>query len=414
VIKKIIGSDNFSKNIAIVFAGTTLASFLNLLYQLLIAHQLAAWQFAAFNSLLAIFMLAAAPVSTLQMGIAKYSAKYNALGESSKVSDLLSGLFKKTLLASLFILLLFLLVSPKIISALKIPSMASVYILAFLVSAMYITPVLAGGVQGLEIFRWYAGAVAGAGILKLVLAFVMLLMGYQIAGALGALLASILISLVLFYIPLRKYINFSVSAEQIEYRQIFGFLVPVALANFCFIALVNFDMIWVKYFFTPDDAGLYALAQMIGKIFLFLPGAVSIVMFPRTAGLNARQIETFTTLKRSLFYGFSLCLVALVFYNLFPVLVLKVLTGKTFSYSVTLGRLFSVSMTFFALIYIQIFYFLSIKDLRFLKYLIGLTLLQNLFIYIFHNSLIGIQLILCINGLVLFILGLWLLKRKRE
>jgi len=414
VIKKIIGSDSFSRNIAIVFAGTTLASFLNLLYQLLIAHQLAPWQFAAFNSLLAIFMLAAAPVSTIQMAVVKYSAKYNALGESSKVSDLLSGLFKKTLLGSLFILLLFLLVSPGIISALKIPSMASGYILALLVSAIYITPVLAGGVQGLEVFRWYAGAIAGVGILKLALAFLMLFLGYQIAGALGALLVSVLISLVLFYIPLRKYINFSASREQIEYRQIFGFLVPVALANFCFIALVNFDMIWVKYFFTPDDAGLYALAQMIGKIFLFLPGAVSIVMFPRTAGLKARQLETTTTLKRSLFYGFSLCLLALLFYNLFPFFVLKVLTGKTFSYSVTLGRLFSVSMTFFALIYIQIFYFLSIKDLRFLKYLIGLTLLQTLFIYIFHNSLIGIQLILCINGLVLFILGLWLLKRKKR
>jgi len=149
VIKKIIGSDSFSRNIAIVFAGTTLASFLNLLYQLLIAHQLAPWQFAAFNSLLAIFMLAAAPVSTIQMAVVKYSAKYNALGESSKVSDLLSGLFKKTLLGSLFILLLFLLVSPGIISALKIPSMASGYILALLVSAIYITPVLAGGVQGL-------------------------------------------------------------------------------------------------------------------------------------------------------------------------------------------------------------------------------------------------------------------------
>ncbi len=176
--------------------------------------------------------------------------------------------------------------------------------------------------------------------------------------------------------------------------------------------LVNSDMVLVKYFFSPSDAGLYSLAQMLGKIFLFLPGAISMVMFPRTSGLNAKNMETVSVLKRSLLYVLGLCILSVLFYNFFPSLVLKILTGKAYPESIVLGRLFSVSMTFFALLYILLMYFLSVKDLRFIKYLVFFTALQLLAIAVFHNNLIQVQLILCINAIVLFCIHLSLLIKN--
>jgi len=414
MIEKLKSLDTFSKNIIIVFAGTSLLNFFNLLYQLLIAHKLSPSDFAEFNALLSLFTIISSSLGTIQLAVAKYSAEFNARGQVAKVKFLLSDLFKKTSVLAILTFLVFWLSSGFITKVLKIPSLNSGYILACLLALCWPTPVLAGAVQGLELFGWLTLASVISGALKLVLAFIAILSGYAISGALGALLASSLIFIAIFYLPLRKFISLSVQKEEIDYKQVVNYLFPVAISTFCYMSLVSMDMILVKYFFKPQDSGIYSLAQMVGKIFLFLPVAISIVMFPRSSGQNAKNLDTFSILKRSLYYASILCIIASLIYNIFPGFIMKVLTGKIFSESVMLGRLFSVSMIFFALLFVLITYFLSIKDLRFIKYLVLFTILEFLAIVLFHSNLIQIQLILSINAISLFIIHLGLAYRKKE
>jgi len=405
--------DSFNKNIVIVFAGTSLVNLLNLLYQLLIAHRLSAFEFAAFNSLLSIFMIISSPLGTLQIAVAKYSAEFNAHNQLSKLRFFLSDLFKKTSVLAISTLLIFWFSSVYIMNSLKISSATSGYILAVLLASTCLAPVFAGGVQGLELFGWLSSVSVITGVLKLVLAFVFVLLGYNIAGALGALLASSLIGLVIYYFPLRRYISLEAIKEDIRYKEIFIYLFPVGITYFCFMNLVNFDMVMVKYFFSPQDSGIYSLAQMVGKIFLFLPGAIGIVMFPKISGLNAKNMDTLSILRKSIMYVFGLCILSVLFYNSFPYLVLKILTGKAYPESIMLGRMFSISMTFFSLLYILLMYFLSVKDLRFIKYLVFFTALQFLAIVLFHKNLIWVQLILCINAILLFCIHLALVNLSK-
>jgi O-antigen/teichoic acid export membrane protein len=250
------------------------------------------------------------------------------------------------------------------------------------------------------------------GALKLVFAFIFISLGFNIAGALGAFLIASLIGIIISFFPLKNFLSFKLIEDSINFKDFLSYLAPVGLSFFCFIALVNFDMVLVKYLFSPLQAGFYSLAQMLGKIFLFLPGAISIVMFPKAAGLKAKNMDTDSTLRRSLLYACSLCIIANLVYNLFPNFVLKILTGKVFAESVMLGRLFGISMSFFTLLLILLTYFLSIKDLRFIKYLILSALLQPLAIILFHKTLIHVQLILCINSILLFFMHLLLVYKK--
>jgi hypothetical protein len=66
-----------------------------------------------------------------------------------------------------------------------------------------------------------------------------------------------------------------------------------------------------------------------------------------------------------------------------------------------LGRFFSVSMSLFALVNILISYFLSLRDGRFIKYLVISAAAQYLFILMYHASLPVIQGIMCGNAAVL-------------
>jgi len=414
MLKYIKRIDTFGKNILLVFLGTSLVNLFNLLYQLLIAHRMSGVDFAGFNSLLAIFTLICAPLTTLQTVIAKYTAEFNAQNQIKKIQALLSELIRKMLPLAIITFVGFYFLSFYIMDKLKISSVSAGYILAVLLASSWITPVLLGALQGLELFKWLVSLSVIGGALKLVFAFIFISLGFNIAGGLGAFLIASLIVIIISFFPLKNLISFKLSENRTNFKDFFSYLAPVAVTLFCFVALVNFDMVLVKYLFSPLQAGFYSLAQMLGKIFLFLPGAISIVMFPKTAGLNAKNMDTDSTLRRSLLYACSLCIIANLFYNLFPNFVLKVLTGKVFAESVVLGRLFGISMSFFTLLFILINYFLSIKDMRFMKYLILSALLQPLAIILFHKTLILVQLILCINSILIFFINLALVYKKHE
>lgn len=433
MLKNFKGIDGFTKNIIVVFSGTSLASFLNLIYQVLIAHRFSPSDFAAFNSLLSIFAIFSVPLSTLQAAVAKYSAEFSAQNQDRKVRVLLSGFLRNTFILAVIIFTVFYFLSFHIVDKLKIPSVSCGYILAILLAVSCVAPVFGGGLQGLELFKWLMSASVIGGTLKLVLAFIFILLGFHITGALGALLAGSLAGIIISYIPLKDFFSFKAIKENIDpvrdttnltdntivsngvdFKEIFLYLFPVILANFCFLNLINLDMILVKYFFSPEDSGFYSLAQMVGKIFLFLPAAISLTLFPRTSVLKAKNMDTVPILKKSLFYCLALCIFAVFLYNLSPALVLKILTGKAYPESVLLGRLFSISMSFFALLFVLIAYFLSLNDLRFLKYLFPFTLLQLLAIILFHHSLIQVQVVLCINAILLFVIHLILAYKKGQ
>ena len=214
------------------------------------------------------------------------------------------------------------------------------------------------------------------------------------------------------YAPLKRHFIRKIDRQEINFKEIFTYLFPVAIAYFCFTAITTFDMVLVRYYFSQQDSGAYALAQMIGKIFLFLPGSISVVMFPRTSGLHAQSRDTVSTLKKSLFYVFILAVAACIVYNVFPVFVLTVLTGKAYPDAIFLGRLFSVSMTFYTLLFILITYFLSVRDLRFIKFLVLVSLAQVAGIILFHPSLLAVQAMMCFSSILLFFVHFRLIYRK--
>lgn len=413
MLNRLKAIDGFSKNIILVFSGSMLLNIFNLLYQLLIAHRLAPSDFAGVNAFLSLFLIISMSQGAIQTSLAKYTAEFNAKGLHNKINFLFTSLLKKAAIFSLLTVIVFFAVSAYTAKLLKVNSPVSGYILAVLIALSWVTPVFLGVLQGLELFGWLTSVQVISGILKLASAFVFILLGFNISGALGAILVSSLTILIICHIPLKRFIAFEADNDSFNFKEFLNFIIPVAIGTFCFFTLVSSDLILVRVLFSPEDAGIYSIGQMVGKIFLFLPWAISIVMLPKTSSMNAQKLDTTTVLLRSILYAAGLCVIAGLGYNIFPSFALKVLTGKVLSESIFLGRLFGISMSFFMLLYILISYFLSIKELRFIKYLVFFTVLQILTISLFHKTLVQVQLILCINAILLFFIHLGLVNFKK-
>lgn len=404
----------FEKNIILVFLGTAVVNAFNFLYQLMIAHRLSPIDFAGFNALLSLFMLVSAPLANIQAAVAKYSAEFQAVGSAGQSKRMLLVLIRYGLFAGMAIFVLFYACAPAIAGALKITSLNSAQLLAAMLAFSLLLPLFSGALQGLELFGWMVGILVIAGGAKLILTFIFLTLGFNVSGALSAFLVSSIILVLLPLIPLNRFLTGIADKAAVDFKGFFYFLLPVAASSFSFTAMVNMDMPMVKYFFSGEAPGTYALAQMVGKVFFFFPAAISLVMFPRTAGLNARNMDTRSTLKQSLFYALSLCLLANAAYNLFPDFILKLMTGKAPGEAVFLGRLFALSMSFFTLTFLLISYFLSLKDLRFLGLLAAGAIIQFAAIALLHKSLIQVQLILCLNAGLMFFLHLALVYKGRR
>ncbi|MDD5669971.1 MAG: oligosaccharide flippase family protein [Candidatus Omnitrophica bacterium] len=386
-----------------VFAGTSLVNVFNLLYQLYIAHSLSPEDFAALNTLISIFVLITSPLSNIQTVVVKRTAELSAHSKTDEIRGMVSGILRVIFIPAVILFLIFFIGAPVFLEKLKIQSLSAGYWLAVLIFLSLIAPVFLGTLQGMERFGWFMSSALSSGVSKLLLAIVCIGAGWGVSGALGAFVAASIVGTCVAFVPVRSFFTNQRPDSFAQLKKQIYFIIPVGIATFCFNSLVSFDMVLVKYFFSPSESGVYSLSQMLGKIFLFLPMAVTFVMFPRTAGLKAKKIDTRSTLSLSLLFAVILCAGAVVFYNLFPAFVLKILVGKAPVESIALGRLFSVSMSFFMFVNILISYFLSLHDLRFIGFLIVSALVQFLAISLFHQSLFVVQAILCVNSFFLLV-----------
>jgi O-antigen/teichoic acid export membrane protein len=186
----------------------------------------------------------------------------------------------------------------------------------------------------------------------------------------------------------------------------------VALMSFAI--LTNVDVILVKHFFSALDAGYYSIAQLAGKIFLFLPSALAIVISPKSTTAYVTNSNSHKILYKSLLLAAVLCGIGIVVCFLFPDFVLFILSGKSNNISISLIGLFSLAMSFYALEWIVINYLLAVHSIKFALPLLCLAVLKSVIIYSYHPDLISILYILLTFSVITFLLTLYFARGEKE
>ncbi len=401
-------NSSFFVSIALVFMGTLVANSFHLVYQIIAAHKLSPEDFAAVNSLLSVLFLVAIPAGTLQTAVVSQtaSARARSLGLPQ-----IKALFREYILLSLiagavsFAAVFF--AGRHIQSALQLSSSVQVRFLALMMFFSWVSPVALGMLQGLEMFGWFCSANCATGLVKVVSAALFIYFGAGVPGVLLAvclsLFTTVLVAQAALFPLRRERLSAAMRNEAaVSVRRMFSsYLMPVAVSLFLFTFLVTADMIFVKSLFSPAEAGIYSFAQMAGKIFLFLPSAVPLVMLPKTSGMAAVKADSGIILGKSIIITVLIGAAGAGIFNIVPGFFLNILTGTSVPSVVLLGRFFSLSMSLFAVVYVFIIYFIALQDFRFVKYLFLSAAAQAAAFVLFHASLVNIQQTMCVNAFVL-------------
>ncbi len=407
IIKTIL-ADPIFKHGGVIFGASVLTNILNLVFWLYMVRKLPPQDYGVLNSLVSVLMFFCMPMSILQTVVTRYTSKFMAHKLVNDVQHLLLYFIK---IVSIFLIIVLgvLVIGDHPISAfLRIDEKRLVYAVAAAIIFNSFSAISLGALAGLQRFNDVALNGIVATISKLFLAFVLVILGLRAFGGLLGFVFSFIIAFLLSLFQLPKgLIIFKERAEAVmlNKREIYSYFLPVGLSMVCYFALTNMDVILVKHFFAPLEAGYYSVAQMVGKIVLFVPGAIGVVMFPKIVDSHAKKENSKAILKKCLLAVILLCGIATLGALLFPALILKILTGHDQPVAIGLVKFFAVSMSFFALINILMLYHLSLHRMRYIYFIVVLTGLQFLGICLFHKTLTDVLMVLTACSVVLVYFG---------
>ena len=401
-----------------MFIATTLSGIFNLLYQLFMIRALAPIDFGLLDKLLGLTIITAMPTGTLQAVVTKFIASYKAEKKYANIRDFLRMFLSKLGLVGIGILLVFVIFRSNISAYYKTDNDFLIVIVGFLLFASTLFPLNIGALQGLEKFKSLGTASLANSLLRLGFGILLVNLGFRVGGALTALIIASVATILISFIPLRKYFLFKPevgskdSDPNLNLKDIAKYCFPAFIALFSFALLTNMDLQLISPYFSAEDAGYFAVARMIGKIILYLPGAVTIVMFPKIAAEYTQNKDTTGTLKKSLLVVGLMCSVAGAICIMFPNFILKTLAGAVYPECIPLVMPFVVSMSFYALCSVFLYYYLSVHNMKFIYIAGGFVFIQAGLIKVFHNSLIQVMYMVCFCAIGLFVINLFGLKRK--
>lgn len=407
-LKAFLGRNPLLSSSVVMFVGAAIASSANYLYHLLMGRMLGPSAYGELESVIAILYLLIIVSATLTLVTAKFVADLKVKDDLRGIKYVFSYFTPRLILWGGAICFFLVLLSPQISSFLHLKTVTP-----FILGSLYFFVSLPlafnrGVLQGMLKFKEMATSNIYENGLKLVAAVILVLAGFRINGAitslfLGGLMAWMFTLLILG--SLRKFLS---RKPELSRKKFFSFAIPVLINNLSFTSLYTTDVILVKHFFNPHDAGLYAALAVLGKIVFFASSPIAAVMFPMVINHKSQNRNYRYLLFTSFLLVFLICLGAGLVYTVFPRPMMGLMFGSQYLSASPLVPWMGIFISIYSLAFLVANFFLSVDKTRIIALPFFAGLLQIALIVFFHQSLFQVIIIsLLVSGLLLTALVLF-------
>jgi O-antigen/teichoic acid export membrane protein len=393
-----------------LLAGSGLVGIANLAYNVVAARLLGPTGFANATAVYTILMLLSCITLAFQVVCAKYIAKNPSPAERDNV---FGNLHQRAWIAGIAIGLLLFLFRMPLAAYLNLPDASLISLLA--VGTTFYIPlgVRRGYIQGIHAFGPLAINFMLEGVVRLGGVYILIEMGL---GVKGAVLASVLAVVVAYFAALPspglgslRFRGLSISSG--EGVQAIVFFAGQTVIN-------NFDIVLVKHFFPPLEAGFYAAIALVGRLVNMCAWSVVNTMFPVSAGAASDEHEATPVLFTSLSMVFLILTGLIVGLCVIPNFLWKTLFGAQFAVSSSgtlapLLILYAITAGIYSLSSVIITYEMSRKIANTSWLQLAFSAAMGLGIYWLHHTLrqvIWVQLALMI--ILLFVLTIPLVRNQ--
>ena len=401
--------DHLIRHSSLLMLSSLIASVLNLVFQMVMGRCLAAEEFGAVGALFGLLLMVCIPAGAIQMCMANYAATARASGGNIYMEPIVKFMLLVITPIAIITVALVLAFVHEISSSLRFSSNVPVLlVLVFLVSTLC-TQVSYGVAHGLQ----YFGTVSLAGVMsslaRVVVAYILIVIGFRITGP---LIASIIMMLIFFLITwgrVRRDVAFGLSADNgmKSFKEILSYFWPALIAFGVITVYMYFDTVLARYVFDPYKAGLYIQAGSIARIVAFIAGTILTAMFPKVVNAISKKKDCRLLFVRSM--ALSLVIVASIslFCCVFPSFLAKIIFKTS---SAELDQLIRYSVVAFLpvpLFNLLLFFLMARRVFRFLIFELVICSIYILVLLINQPTVNQMLLAIGAFSLVAFLVALY-------
>ena len=291
----------FRHSIVLLFAAQ-IASVSNLLFQLVMMRSLTAVEYGVLATMLSLVQIFGKPMESLRTTVAHQAGLLKRSSRTGAVRHLLRRWAVYLSFLSLGLLLAGGLGSEVIAAHFQLSSPAPVLAAVLVIAGLPFMLMCVGLLQGLQAFVWMGAVYQGWGVVRLLVgvAIVYLFARTAVAG-LSAHALGVGISVAFGVLALNSLLKKEPesSGPDMDYNSMYYcFMSMMILAGYA--VLTYADVMLVKRYFTPEEAGVYAKAATIGRTIIFITVPVAMALFPKVVSTGMTTANDRRLLVRAL------------------------------------------------------------------------------------------------------------------
>lgn len=414
IVRRLLETDDLLHHGSVVAAATIVSGGVNYAYQVFMGRALGPEQFGVFGALFALFYL----VNVLGWGIRFSASRFTTEldGREIGLRTFHRGFLARSMLLAVGLAAVLVAASPVIAGFLGLDSRWPVVVVAATVPFGLTLRANYGTFQGVQWFVPLGAYRVVQALAKFGLGVALVLLGYGIYGAFGAIVVGMIVALALTTGHLNDRLDEQRSTgPAIDYRRVYQFAPPAVLAGFCLTVPANVDVIVVKHFFSSQQAGLYTAASVLGKVLIFVPMGISTALFPKVThdATGRAPVRMDALFDRAFLYSAAIAGSGVLVYALAPALVLDLFFGGAYAAAAPLLRWYGLAVLFFVLAVVVLEFELARDRMRFVYVFAAMSAIEVGLMWLVNGSMFRVvQVILVVNAIVL-VYGVMEVKWRR-
>jgi O-antigen/teichoic acid export membrane protein len=345
----IAGSRAIVSASALVFCSGLVLSVGGFLFHAIASRKLGVADYGIFYALLSLFTMAQLPVSVFAPVVTKYSAEFAALHDDAHMRGLI-GLIARYFawFGAVYVVAGTALALP--IAHFLHVAVWEIPVVALMTAVAVLSTTMRSIGQGIQHYAAYAWSMAGEGICKVAALGAAVAVGLSMYGTVAAFFAGTAAGALLIALPLsRRYRAVAPSAVLLDWRRIFASIGGGAALALTTATIGFADVLIVKHYFPSQEAGLYAVASLCGKILLYFVGFVPAILIPQATFRHARGEQTRKILWAAILFIALVSLVGVALYRAGGFLILHALSGHAYDAALPLLPAYAGAMAALAL-----------------------------------------------------------------
>jgi O-antigen/teichoic acid export membrane protein len=394
----------FLWNNLIVFALLNSGGVLSYLFQIVLGRTLSPDQYGTFNSLLSTSALITAPITIVHLVFSRFITRLESHGQQ-QIKTLLIKSIKPLLVMISSIIIIGVFAIPSFKSFLHIETTLPIILMLFAACFSTLQQVLAAVCEGMHRFFALGIISGGSAFLRFIFgALFLVIFNWGVEGGLLAVAFAAITTTAYGKWEIRDVL--SSQAKDLPpdfFPEMIRYSIPSFLMITMVVVMCNIDIVLVRHYCSPDQAGYYATAAILGRIAFFLPSSLLLVLFPSVAKATASED------KDEHYFWISLGLTTILAGSVFLLLffaggqLIQFVYGDQYYLAAPILKIVTAAMGLLALSQVVFSYSLARSQFSFLWPLVGGVITMLSLVFFYHETAETIAWILLLSTAIIFL-----------